>query len=219
MNYMPRFAAPRRRPATRTLASPETVQAWREANAAEWDWINAGASRGNDFACSLNNYLSVKGRLTDGQLTAVQSAIVRDAARTVERAAKQEAAPIASCPEIETAFARAKAAGIKRPKMILADYRFSAAPATGANPGAIYLKRTEDNAYLGKVADGRFVRSRECSDQIANDVLRVMADPRAAAIAHGKQYGICSCCGRELTDATSVARGVGPVCYANYFGG
>jgi hypothetical protein len=34
----------------------------------------------------------------------------------------------------------------------------------------------------------------------------------AAAAAFGSLYGICCNCGRTLTDETSIARGIGPVC-------
>ena len=34
----------------------------------------------------------------------------------------------------------------------------------------------------------------------------------AQAKAYGIQYGVCCVCGRTLTDSTSVAEGIGPVC-------
>lgn len=32
------------------------------------------------------------------------------------------------------------------------------------------------------------------------------------AAAFGKLYGVCCACGRDLTDETSIARGIGPIC-------
>ncbi len=38
-----------------------------------------------------------------------------------------------------------------------------------------------------------------------------------AAAEFGKLYGICACCGRDLTDETSIALGIGPVCRSKHF--
>ena len=73
--------------------------------------------------------------------------------------------------------------------------------------------RAEDDTYLGKITpEDKFLRSRDCTDADAEVVARVAADPAAAATAHGHEYGQCSCCGRELTNPESVARGIGPIC-------
>lgn len=37
------------------------------------------------------------------------------------------------------------------------------------------------------------------------------------AAAYGKLYGVCCCCGRRLTDETSIALGIGPICAKKYF--
>ena len=97
----------------------------------------------------------------------------------------------------------------------IADVQFSLAPATGRNAGCIYVKQGSDfdAPYLGKITpEDKFLRSRECSDELAAIVAKVAADPKAAAEAHGHEYGQCSCCGRELTNPESVARGIGPIC-------
>lgn len=46
----------------------------------------------------------------------------------------------------------------------------------------------------------------------------IEADPIAALSAHGLATGSCGCCGRELTDPESIARGIGPIC-ADRLGG
>lgn len=43
-------------------------------------------------------------------------------------------------------------------------------------------------------------------------LLRIAADPAAAAARYGAEIGQCSMCGRTLTDADSRARGIGPDC-------
>lgn len=42
----------------------------------------------------------------------------------------------------------------------------------------------------------------------------IEADPVAALKAHGIATGSCGCCSRELTDPESIARGIGPICWA-----
>lgn len=42
----------------------------------------------------------------------------------------------------------------------------------------------------------------------------IAADPQKAAVEYGKQLGECSMCGRTLTDADSIAAGIGPICAA-----
>ena len=215
-NYIPRSTTTSRRPQSYSVrhanAHPDVVQAWREKFPAEWEWLEAGARRDNEFACSLIAHLNRKGTLTDGQHACVTRSIAQAPIRAAEKAAREANSPNVEIHEIEAAFSRARAAGVKRPKLTFADFRFTAAPMTGVNPGAIYIKSTEDSTYLGKVANGRFVRSRDCSNDLANAAVNVMADPRAAAIAYGLQFGVCCICSRTLTDPASVAIGIGPVC-------
>jgi hypothetical protein len=69
---------------------------------------------------------------------------------------------------------------------------------------------------LGRIVDGRFLRSHACDDATEARILAAIADPAAAAIAYGQRTGTCSCCGRELTNAESRARGIGPICAEKY---
>jgi len=118
---------------------------------------------------------------------------------------------------IATAFAKAQANSILRPKLRLADFLFSLAPLTGRNAGSIYVKRVSDDQYLGKVTAGQFHAVRECDDATRAQVVEVAADPASAAKAYGLRFGICSCCGRVLTAGESIDRGIGPIC-AERFG-
>jgi len=49
-------------------------------------------------------------------------------------------------------------------------------------------------------------------------LLKVEADPLAAARENGVRTGRCSCCGRPLTDPTSIEFGIGPICRERGFG-
>jgi hypothetical protein len=54
------------------------------------------------------------------------------------------------------------------------------------------------------------------SGEVEREIVGVAHDPLNAAIAYGKRYGKCSVCARTLTDEASIARGIGPVCAANF---
>lgn len=183
-----------------------------EAHPAEWEWLNANCAR-NEFAASLSNQVYRKGYLSERQLAAIQGSLQRRAA-AVEREAN---APAASLARIEEGFACAKSKGLQRPKLTIAGLRFSPAPDTGVNAGAIYAKEKESGTYLGKFAHGRFVASASCTQEKQALLLSIAVDPFAAAVNHGKLTGACAICSRPLSDPASVERAIGPIC-AEKFG-
>lgn len=190
--------------------------AWLDANPVEAAWLREGVDRGFEFAVSMRDALVKYGHFTERQEDAVRSAAAKSAARkaqwAAEKAAREEGAAVLSMSKIRAGFDSA-VQYLKRPKLRIANVQFSLAPATGRNAGCIYVVRAEDDTYLGKITpEDKFLRSRDCTDADAEVVARVAADPAAAATAHGHEYGQCSCCGRELTNPESVARGIGPIC-------
>jgi Family of unknown function (DUF6011) len=120
---------------------------------------------------------------------------------------------------IAAAFQKAKDHGIETPKVRLQHddrtFVISMAPATGRNPGALYIKM--GTTYLGKIYYGRFYASEQCDAATEDDVFAVCKAPLEAAVAYGLKYGKCSCCGRTLTNEESIALGIGPICRENYF--
>ena len=73
----------------------------------------------------------------------------------------------------------------------------------------VWVKRGD--AFLGGIREGG------CPDRsIPSDVVSTLqdaaSDPLSAAVAFGRETGECSCCGRELTDPSSIAQGIGPIC-------
>lgn len=189
--------------------------AWLEANPAEAEWLSEARGSGFEFAVSLSEALFKYGHLTEKQEAAVRNATAKSAARkaqwAAEKAAREANAATVQIDRIATALATAKASGLKWPKLRLADFVFSPAGENSRNAGAIYVK-THDEVYLGKIVDGRFSRSRDCDAATEEAILAAAADPLAAAVAYGLQTGVCACCGRELTNAESVALGIGPIC-------
>lgn len=186
-----------------TARKADKAAAWREVNPAAAAWIEEYRA-GNSFAAAMAANLQRFGSLTDNMLGAIM--------RNIERAAAPAAVkPQVSMPAIGAAFERAKAAGIKFPKVNMGEFKMSPAPATGTNAGAIYVKSRE-GTYLGKVLGGVFSRSRDCTAALEASIVDFARDPKAAAEAYGKKYGVCCICSRELSDPESVARGIGPIC-------
>ena len=192
------------------------VAAWRAENAAEAAWIDNAAATGFEFAISLQTSLGKWGSLTDGQLTAVRKCVVKAAERQQQRAAEQEQrSAVIDTSAMEAAFARADEKGAKKAILRFAGFAVKRAPATGRNPGALYV--TTSGEYIGKVQAGKFSPVRGVSQEVVDEVVAASADPKAAAIAYGRRTGCCSVCGRTLTDPASVDAGIGPIC-AEKFG-
>ncbi len=198
-----------------TAGAAPAPKSWDEQYPAEYGWLVAKAPK-SGFAASLLSGLKRYGSLTPKQLEAVQRIVREDA----ERAAAPKPAGVAiDVSKIATALQTARQ-HILYPKLRLAGFIFSLAGANSVNAGAVYVKSDSD-VYLGKIvtADSgpRFFKSRDCTPEVEAQVIAAAADPEAAAVAYGKAYGICACCGRTLTNPESIARGIGPIC-ADRFG-
>jgi len=208
-------------------------QAWREAHRAEIAWLTQAAERQHafahrggkvwDFPIQLSESLAQYGTLTEGQIGAVRKCMERDAARKAERAAETASAPAVDISKIMSAFDRARGEasrdreGIKWLKLRLDTFIFSDAPARGQWKAAVLVR--EGDTKLGRIQEGRFLRSRECDDATEARIIAAATDPASAATAYGLRTGTCSCCGAELTNAESRARGIGPICAERFFGG
>lgn len=185
------------------------VLAWSNANPAEYQWLVDNADS-FEFAASLMQSLRKWGSLTVNQHAAVQRILVK---RKIQ-ADRHASAPAVSLAPVEAAFDKAKAAGIKYPKLRLDVFTFSPAGATSKNAGAVYVK--EGDTYLGKVLNGKLFAVSACTPQQEEAIVAVAADPMNAAIAYGKRFGKCAVCARTLTDADSIAQGIGPVCATRF---
>jgi len=217
----------------RDLARGERVVAFKDAHPAEWAWLESRVAwevkepgRGV-FGQSLVQGIMRYGDLTERQLAAVRTNLAKRAAALEAAGQRVATAPKIEVARIEQAFATAAANGLKRLTLRLATttvvdgketlkhaFTFTPAPATGKNPGATYVK--EGTEYLGKVVAGVFRCVATCGDERRDDVVAAASDPAQAAIAYGKVLGQCGICARTLTDPESIARGIGPVCAANY---
>lgn len=211
--------------AREAAANIEAADAWLEANPAEAEWLKRPITGDFTFHADMLEALRKYGSLTERQEAAVRNATAKFnaavAKRAAEKAEREAGAPVLSMAKIREGFENALQ-HLKRPKLRVADIQFSLAPATGRNAGCIYVVRHDkgswdEDMYLGKITpENKFIRSRDCLDDDEATVARVAADPQAAAEAHGLKYGQCSCCGRELTNPESVARGIGPICASRW---
>jgi hypothetical protein len=201
------------------LSIQNKAEAWIKANPALDAWMRAAAQRRFGFAVEMQEALFKYGHLSEKQEAVVRRLAAQDAEKdarwAAERAAAEKSAPAINVGVIEEAFAKASRA-IKKPFLKLAGFKFSPAPASGQNAGAIYAYDAGSREYLGKIKDGKFVKGFKCEAAVAAKIIEVAADPKAAAIAYGKEYGQCACCGRELSNPESVALGIGPICAGRF---
>jgi len=208
-----------RRATEKADATANAVQAWKEANPSEAEWMERSAPKFS-FAYAMLEALNKYGTLTEKQFETVQRLTAQSAQfmaeRQAERIARAESAPEVTVGAIEVAFSNAKQAGIKFPKLRLDTFVFSPASETSKNVGAIYIKNKEDGMYLGKVMGGRLFTSRDCDTATTERIVAVSSDPKQAAIAYGQKFGKCAICARALTDKDSIALGIGPICAEKY---
>ena len=66
--------------------------------------------------------------------------------------------------------------------------------------------------YQGKIVENKFFPSSKCLDQVKALLLVFSVSPLKFMRQFGKDTGYCCVCGRELTNAISVANGIGPIC-------
>jgi hypothetical protein len=194
------------------------AQAWQVANPAEWQWIQEAAPR-FDFAASTADAICSRGSLTEKQLAAVRNCVIKDDARAAERAKQRDAnsVDISGANAIADALNKASVAGRKAPKIRTEVAHFSLAKPASPNAGCVYVK-DPDGTYLGKITiAGAFQPSRDCSVEAKAAVVRVSTNALAEAVEFGRRTGVCSCCGRELTDPASIAAGIGPICAEGFF--
>lgn len=191
-----------------------------EDNLAVYEWL-LGKRDTFDFAASLLSGFDQYGSLTPGQVAAAQRLLKDEPARlariAAQKAEREAAAPEVKVDKVKLAFDKAAASGLRYPKLRLDGFTFSPAGASSRNVGSVYVKMGgEEDAYLGKIAAGRFFAARDCTPEAQEKIVAACDDPEGAAIRYGRLYGCCSACGRKLTDPVSVANGIGPICATNF---
>lgn len=174
------------------------------------DWMRANLW--SDFIRQMLTAYSEHGGLTEGQLRAILSTRAKQAAKRAEKQAEIEnkSATVDLSP-IHAMFDKARANGLSKLAYRADGLILKPAKSTSKNAGAIYVT-DEDGEYLGKVMGVKFIATNASRPEDAATLLRIAENPAEVAKAYGIRTGICSCCGRELTDPSSIAAGIGPVC-------
>lgn len=171
------------------------------------------------FAEAMREAVVKWGALTPNQMAATVKCVDKfNNAKAARETRIENAAPV-DISGLEAAFRNGQANKIKKPKLRLAEgdnsFVFSLAPMSGQNAGAVYVASEEQ--YLGKIINGKFVKSFDCSSEMERSVIAACVDPLQSAVAYGRRFGICSCCGRELTNGESIDLGIGLICRSKFF--
>lgn len=116
---------------------------------------------------------------------------------------------------IRECLERAVLKGMPKPQLNIGDFNFTIAPPYGANPDYIYVKHK--GQYLGKIkgaAVSLILDENDLETVLAlAHCFNLSSDELAVeAVKYGRETGICSCCGRTLTNSISKALGIGPIC-------
>jgi hypothetical protein len=132
-----------------------------------------------------------------------------NAAKTEQKRVERENAPkaVVDLQPIRDMFEKAVVNGYKKPTYRAEGLVISRAPDHGANPGALYIKR-EEGQYLGKLIGTTYKGLKDAEPMLE----AIATDPLAAALRYGQRTGRYACCGRELTNHTSIDLGIGPIC-------
>ncbi len=189
-------------------AAAAAMAAWGDQHPAEWKWMLENRN-GFEFAQAMYDSLQKWGRLTDGQMAAVQRCVAREQERAAQRAAEQAAAPAGGLDVSTLSGYYAVPGGDTRLKLRVKH------PGKGSryhgwvlvDDGAAYGMQQK----YGSQAPGGTYRGK-----VQEQLRAILADPYAAQVAYGKLTGVCGHCGRPLEDAASVAAGIGPICAKKY---
>jgi hypothetical protein len=200
-------------------------------NKAKWqhdhqELINqlAAISDWNDFARACIDDITQYGSLHDWKVEKAEKMLVTIAEKRAAKRAEKDAENAGKSGNvgveaIDAMFATAKANGLKKPIFRTERLTIKLAPAHGRNAGALYvMDRDLGGEYVGKIVGGKFEARREAKPDTLKLLCEIAGDPMEAAVRYGRSTGTCCICARELTDAGSVAAGIGPVCANKFFG-
>lgn len=174
----------------------------------------------NSFAADLVRKFAQYGFLTENQVSAAQRMLAkvaaRNEARKAEKAQREANAVTVDLSAIRAMFETAQGNGLRKPVYRAEGLVISLAGANSKNAGCLYVKSVGGD-YQGKITqDHKFLPIREVLDTTEAALLTIAQDPRAAAVKYGRDLGNCSCCGRLLTNKSSIEAGIGPVCASKW---
>lgn len=157
-----------------------------------------------------------RGSLSPKQFDLVDK-LVREARERVARAARPQISFASIIERLTAVGPTARVAWIGEDQLT---YRLNVARSTSRNAGGLYLKI--DGTYAGKITpEGRFFPAwgftgSEGAGDVEQELVRLSGNLEELVTTYGKVTGSCSICGRELTDESSISRGIGPVCATKF---
>lgn len=173
------------------------------------------------FANSLIMQERAKGSLSEKQWEWVAKLAMRAIGKTnYEEDYKHHASTSLELPTIREMFNIA-ARDLKHPAIRLqtsnsGEVRLSLAGEASRYAGQVNITdgaRYPDNKFYGRIdSTGKMLVRTDLPEDVKQLLLNLNADPRQLAKLHGQKYGNCCFCGRELTEADSIAAGYGPIC-------
>lgn len=180
----------------------------------------ADSASWSDFAASLYQFALKRNGLTAKQASAMRSMKAKIEAR---RAAKSEVARDSQSVDMIEGFDAlysgvytAVEGGLKRPTLRVGPLTLSWAhrPRNPANKDHVYVRFRGE--YRGKInSDGEFFPFKlagEERDECLAEMRECCGDFLMKLLAYGRETGNCGVCGKVLTDESSIADGIGPVC-------
>ena len=172
----------------------------------------AAISDWNNYAKALMADYTEYGTLQDWKVEKAEKMLAKIAEKKEAKKAEREAAaPLVPTEAIQALFDRAPVKLVKKPIFRTTEVTIKQAPATGTNPGALYVHDTDNHDYLGKIVNGKWTAKWGTKDVTAA-LQAVAADPTAEAIKYANKFGACCCCGAKLRNPVSVLAVVGPIC-------
>jgi hypothetical protein len=169
----------------------------------------------NDFALKLIESVARWGGLTDRQQESAESMMARHLIKKKSQETTNQDRTMIDLTRIWELFNTALSNGLEKPKLRVGSLVISIAPAYGRNVGSLYVKDSKN--YSGKITpEGKWFPLSSARKEIGQELIELAADPRGQAVAYGMRTGKCSCCGRKLTNKTSVELGIGPICLGKW---
>jgi hypothetical protein len=84
----------------------------------------------------------------------------------------------------------------------------------GINQGGLYI--FENKNYVGKITKDGIAQFNQSNEDILNLLEDANENLLELAKVYGHETGCCSVCNRELSDAISIALGIGPICLKRF---
>jgi hypothetical protein len=190
----------------------QEIASWVAKHQHVMDWINSKGPN-HFFAASLSRGFAKYGSLTEGQIRAVEHAIVEDERRAEERHIEAERRAAEPAPSLDpNAIDLAKIPegryaipdGETRLKIMIRK------PDAGKWAGYVFV--SDAGAYGSRQNYGMQKPYGKYEGKIKDALRVIVTDPKAAAVAYGRLTGTCCICGRALENEASIEAGIGPVC-------